>query len=229
MSAVRNEKTNGGATLFAASNGLTVRLAAEADLDELLRVFAAARVFMREHGNPTQWGLNRPTREEIEENLAGRCCYTVEREESVTADQTGDRDADTVAPENAVRRVICGTFALKFGPDPMYAAIDGKWLSDEPYEAIHALASDGTARGVADLAFRFAETHPSRFLAGQLKPEPDGTGAIVPDEPVRFLRVDTHRNNRVMQSKFRAEGFTYCGIVRMIIDGTERLAFEKRI
>ena len=115
--------------------------------------------------------------------------------------------------------MICGTFSVRFGEDPMYRVIeDGRWLSDGPYVAIHALASDGTARGIYEVALRFAEEHPSRYLAGQ---------AAEPDEPVPALRVDTHRNNVIMQRKFRASGFTYCGIVHMVIDGTERLAYEK--
>ncbi len=179
-------------------NALTVRLATEADLDELLRVFAAARLFMRENGNPTQWGTDRPTREDVLGNVRGRCCYAVERDGRIR-----------------------GTFALKFGPDPMYASIEGgEWLSDEPYMTIHSLASDGTARGVAGAAFRFAEARPSRFLSGQTD---------TPDEPVRSLRIDTHRNNRKMQEIIRANGFAYCGIVHMVTDGTERLAFQKAL
>ncbi len=197
------------AGVFAAESGLTIRLAEAGDLDELLRVFAAARDFMRKNGNPNQWGQNRPTPDEVVNSIRGRDCYVVERE-------TEDG-----------RRAVCGTFVVRFGPDPMYAKIeDGGWLSDEPYMTIHALASDGTVRGIFDIARGFAEAHPSRFLAGQLPDGPDG-GPAAPDEPVRFLRVDTHRDNLVMQRKFLGSGFTYCGIVHMVIDGTERLAYEK--
>ena|GEM_PF-953122 len=227
-------RADSGTVLFTSAGGLTVRLAAEADMDALLRVFSAARAYMRRNGNPTQWGESRPTRGEIEENLNARCCYVVERGAApdIPAGDPGTDSDEETARKDASRRVICGTFAVKFGPDPMYASIDGKWLSSGPYVAIHALASDGTARGVADLAIRFAEEHPSRFLSGQLNAASAGAAPyseVCPDEPVRFLRVDTHRNNRLMQAKFAEHGFTYCGIVRMIIDGTERLAYEKQI
>ena len=40
------------------------------------------------------------------------------------------------------------------------------------------------------------------------------------------LRIDTHRDNRIMQHLIRKHGFTYCGII-WLQDGTERLAYER--
>ena len=40
------------------------------------------------------------------------------------------------------------------------------------------------------------------------------------------LRIDTHRDNRIMQHLIEKHGFTYCGII-WLEDGTERLAYER--
>ena len=40
------------------------------------------------------------------------------------------------------------------------------------------------------------------------------------------LRIDTHRDNRIMQRLIEKHGFTYCGII-WLEDGTERLAYER--
>ena len=40
------------------------------------------------------------------------------------------------------------------------------------------------------------------------------------------LRIDTHRDNRIMQHLIEKHGFTYCGII-WLDDGTERLAYER--
>ena len=42
----------------------------------------------------------------------------------------------------------------------------------------------------------------------------------------RHLRIDTHRDNRIMQHLIEKHGFTYCGII-WLEDGTERLAYER--
>ena len=40
------------------------------------------------------------------------------------------------------------------------------------------------------------------------------------------LRIDTHRDNLVMQNMLKKNGFTYCGIIHLE-NGDERLAFQK--
>ena len=39
------------------------------------------------------------------------------------------------------------------------------------------------------------------------------------------IRIDTHRDNRVMRAAILREGFRYCGIIRCW-NGTERLAYQ---
>ncbi len=40
------------------------------------------------------------------------------------------------------------------------------------------------------------------------------------------IRIDTHRDNHIMQHCLSKAGFTYCGII-LLLDGDERLAYQK--
>ena len=95
-----------------------------------------------------------------------------------------------------------GYFALLPSPEPTYDYIDGAWLTDEPYGVIHRIASYPEDHGI------FA--------------------AIIDYAAARYahLRIDTHRDNRIMQHLIEKHGFTYCGII-WLEDGTERLAYER--
>ena len=42
------------------------------------------------------------------------------------------------------------------------------------------------------------------------------------------LRVDTHRDNHIMQHNILKHGLTYCGII-YLLSGDERLAYQKTI
>ncbi len=95
---------------------------------------------------------------------------------------------------------IVGTFVLRKGEDPTYKVIDGAWLNDSPYATIHRIASSGEVKGIMQLAMQFARQH------------------------YQNIRIDTHRDNIVMQNALRKEGFVYCGIIHCW-NGSERLAY----
>lgn len=106
------------------------------DLAEAERVFECARQFMREAGNPTQWGKTYPEREVLLGDLAQGSLYVVEE---------GGR--------------ICGVFVFALGDDPTYRIIeDGAWLDDEPYGTIHRVASDGSVRGLFAAVFEYCRS-----------------------------------------------------------------------
>ncbi len=99
---------------------------------------------------------------------------------------------------------IHAAFAFIVGDDPAYATIgDGAWLSDAPYGTIHRLASDGRTHGVLDAVVAFCAVR----------------------QP--HLRIDTHADNAIMQHLILKNGFTRCGIVRTVEDGTPRIAYER--
>lgn len=98
---------------------------------------------------------------------------------------------------------VVGTFCFLPGPDANYRVIEaGEWLSDAPYHVLHRLASDGSVRGIADACLDWCFQHTSN------------------------LRVDTHRDNKVLQHILAKHGFSYCGII-YVANGTPRLAYQK--
>ncbi|MCC8188897.1 MAG: GNAT family N-acetyltransferase [Bacteroides sp.] len=98
---------------------------------------------------------------------------------------------------------ILGTFCFMPSPEPNYHTIyEGSWLNEEPYGVIHRLAGSGKGKGVADCCFDWCFAQYGN------------------------VRVDTHRDNKVMQHILRKHGYTYCGIIH-VRNGTERLAFQK--
>lgn len=103
------------------------------------------------------------------------------------------------------QNVLVGTFCLIIGEDPTYKKIyEGEWLNDELYGTIHRIASAGIEKGVADACIEWSLAQ------------------------IRNIRIDTHRNNRIMQNIINRNGFTYCGII-YLADGSERLAYQKQI
>jgi len=99
---------------------------------------------------------------------------------------------------------VAGYFALIPSPDPTYARIeDGAWLDDTlPYYVIHRIASLPDVHGV------FAAT--IQYAAG-----------ICPN-----IRIDTHRDNKIMQYNLAKHGFRYCGIIHLA-NGDPRLAYQR--
>ena len=99
---------------------------------------------------------------------------------------------------------IVAYFAFLPSPEPTYAKIyDGKWLDDtKPYHVIHRIASLPDAHGIfkSIMDFCFARE--------------------------RNIRIDTHRDNRIMQHNILKHGFKYCCIIHLD-NGDERLAYQK--
>ena len=116
---------------------MEIRKSVEADLDRIMEIYARARRFMAEHGNPNQWGpTNWPPEALIRQDIDqgnGYVCIDEGR--------------------------IVGTFFFLWGKDvePTYGVItDGKWLDDSPYGVIHRIASDGTRKGVGEFCLNWA-------------------------------------------------------------------------
>lgn len=114
------------------------RGAVRGDLDQILKIYARARDYMAENGNPTQWKNGYPTRELLEEDI--------------------DTNRLFVYMVNGQMEAV---FAFILGPDPTYAVIeDGQWLNDTlPYGTIHRLASAGKCKGVASKVIEWCLEH----------------------------------------------------------------------
>ena len=100
----------------------SIRNAKMQDLPRILEIYAYARQFMAENGNPNQWGKTNPPRQTLEADIAEEKLFVVE---------DGQR--------------ICGVFFFAVGEDPTYQRIyNGEWASDAPYGTIHRIASNGS-------------------------------------------------------------------------------------
>ena len=101
---------------------------------------------------------------------------------------------------------IVGYFAFLSSPEPTYARIyEGKWLDDEqPYHVVHRIASYPDVHGIFSSIMDFC-----------FSKEPN-------------IRIDTHRDNIIMQHNIAKHGFTYCGII-LLANGDERLAYQIRL
>ena len=102
--------------------------------------------------------------------------------------------------------MIVGYFAFLPSPEPTYAKIyEGDWLDDErPYHVVHRIASYPDVHGIFNCIMDYCFFH-----------DPN-------------IRIDTHRDNRIMQHNIAKHGFTYCGII-YLVSGDERLAYQKII
>ena len=98
---------------------------------------------------------------------------------------------------------VAGYFAFIASPEPTYARIySGQWLDDsQPYHVIHRIASYPDVKGVFSSLLDFS-------LAV------DGN-----------IRIDTHRDNKIMQHLLQKHGFSYCGII-YLLSSDERLAYQ---
>ena len=94
-------------------------------------------------------------------------------------------------------------FAFLPSPEPTYAKIyNGAWIDDTlPYHVIHRIASVPNVHGVFKSIMDFCFSKE------------------------RNIRIDTHRDNLIMQHNILKYGFTYCGII-YLASGDERLAYQ---
>ncbi len=100
--------------------------------------------------------------------------------------------------------IVVGYFAFLPSPEPTYFNIyEGNWLNDEePYHVVHRIASYPDAHGIFSSIMDYCFSH-----------DPN-------------IRIDTHRDNKIMQHNIAKHGFTYCGII-YLASGDERLAYQK--
>lgn len=112
-----------------------IRSAKEEDFNQILTIYEYARNFMKQTGNPTQWGEHSPAIEILEKDLQKGQLYVVEEDGKV-----------------------CGVFAFIIGKDPTYERIEnGAWKSETEYGTIHRVATDGTKHGMFQQIVSFCE------------------------------------------------------------------------
>ncbi len=139
----------------------TIRKTTDKDLKRVMEIYAYARKFMAEHGNPNQWGKrNWPPEELIRADIVKGYSYVCEND-------NGD---------------VVGTFFFNQGKDiePTYENIDdGEWIGDDNYGVVHRIASDGSEKGIGTFCINWAlkqcghlriDTHgDNKVMQGMLK------------------------------------------------------------
>lgn len=168
---------------------MNIRRAQRTDLDAICDITDQAKLSIAAMGFD-QWQQGYPNREiwkqDIDEGLA---YVAVDRGE------------------------VVGMFRYSVDPEAAYEAIEGRWLTEDPYASIHRCAVNQECRGqgIINALFEYA----CKMAAA------DG---------MRSVRIDTHPDNSPMKRALEKAGFELCGTV-VLVDGVEaggtRVAFEK--
>ena len=124
-----------------------IRHARTEELDNIMKIYASARIFMAENGNKEQWGDGYPQRELVEEDLKKNQLYVYEEEGEIGA-----------------------VFVFFNGTDPDYEMpLSGVWTSPEPYGVLHRIAVARFGKGIASecMQWCYAQCHCMRGDTGQ--------------------------------------------------------------
>ncbi len=108
---------------------------------------------------------------------------------------------------------IVGIFAFQTTPDASYYEIDGKWLTDGTYAAMHRVCVSDACKGKGVAGKMFAHGFQMAKELG-----------------FPSVRIDTHPGNLPMQRALAKAGFVPCGEIHLVggcEDGNLRIAFEK--
>ncbi len=138
---------------------MIIRNSEEKDFARIMEIYSHARNFMKEHGNPNQWGpTNWPPEELIHEDIKNGNSFVCLNDEGK----------------------VVGTFFYIAGEDiePTYRNIeDGVWLDDSAYGVVHRIAADGSEKGIGEYCINWAfnkcrhlriDTHPDNVVMQNL-------------------------------------------------------------
>ncbi len=115
---------------------MLIRKTEMTELDAVMDIYAKARKFMAEHDNPTQWGNNKPTKEQIVSDIMSGKSYVCVEDEQIAA-----------------------VFYFAHEADPTYAKIySGNWQNEEDYAVVHRIASAGTVKGAGSFCMQWASS-----------------------------------------------------------------------
>ena len=111
---------------------MNIRKAEIGDFSQIISIYAYARGFMRETGNPTQWKNIYPTDDIVRSDIENGYLHLLFDEEGIQ-----------------------GVFAFLPEGDPVYDHIEGGWLNDKPHAAVHRVASAGKKRGILPACMQY--------------------------------------------------------------------------
>ncbi len=156
-------------------------------LKDIMKIYREAQRFMESNGNP-QWERGFPSEDDVCGGIFGGIIFTVSADDEIAAVFSAvDYDRD-------------------------YDEIEGKWISDGGYLAVHRVAVSDKFRGHGAAKFVIKAATEIALSRGKTS-----------------LRFDTHEKNIPMRTLLSSQGFTECGIIKLFRDDTTRIAFEKII
>lgn len=195
---------------------LRFRKAVSGDSGAAWSILRSAKERMRLEGR-TQWQGDYPSSDSVDNDIRKGYGYVLEAfpsgnealgQASGMACHSCPASGPDIFPYPA-RGTVAAYGAVVFDGEPAYDALEGRWLSVQPYVAVHRLA---VAPGFAGkgLAQRFLEE----------------TASLAASAGIRSFKVDTNHDNVQMLHVLDKLGFAFCGMVRY---ESPRLAFEKLI
>lgn len=146
------------------------------DLDTIMSMIEEGRKHIQSY-NISQWINGYPSRETIKEDI--------------------DNNRGYLLIDN---NEIIGYFVI-IEYDPCYDKIDGKWLDDSPYIAVHRAVTKYFNRGLGSKMFN------------EIK------------NKYNHIRVDTHEGNISMNKCLLKNDFKFCGVIHLS-DNSPRNAYE---
>jgi len=118
---------------------MTIRKTTLADLDAVMQIYAYARAYMQQSGNPNQWFNNHPPQSVIADDIQAGLSYVCEDGGRITA-----------------------VFYFNVEDEPTYNNINGQWLNSRPYGVVHRIARGPDAKGAGAYCLKWCEAmHPN--------------------------------------------------------------------
>ena len=151
---------------------MKLRLASTDDLPVIWQIILQAKAQMYRE-NKQQWDESYPLPDHLQSDIDRGYAHVLEDEGKVIA-----------------------YGAIAFDGEPAYDAIEGEWLSVQPYVVLHrlAVADEAKRKGVA---VRFIHEISKLALA----------------KNIHSFKVDTNYDNVYMQKALRKCNFVYCGVI----------------
>lgn len=231
-----------------------IRKAEKSDLEEILKIYACARKFMKKNGNPTQWGDSWPLDEDIAKNID-------EKKQLVACFKAGNQNENNSENENFGESLGLGESekSLELGEHEKSKKIEESEKIEEIEEIEESEKIEKSEKIAATFLFLPGPEEAYNNLKGGKWPENTedyfvihsfassmkvrGAAAFCfewcENQPgVHCIKVDTHKNNIPMQNLLKKLGYVYCGkcyyfdevrFGEQIINETECLAFCKNI
>ncbi len=113
---------------------MKIRKAKVIDENVIIDIYAKARMFMKEYGNPNQWNHGYPSQQRIRQDCMEQKLYVCENDNEIVA-----------------------VFYFAMEEEVTYRVIhDGNWLNQRPYGVLHRIASLSKGKGYASYCIRWA-------------------------------------------------------------------------